>query len=67
VRAMLVLSGLVSIALGVVLTSRPDIGAVSLALVYGLFSLVYGVSQIVIGIQARRSGDTFDSLVGQAA
>jgi uncharacterized membrane protein HdeD (DUF308 family) len=67
IRAMLVLSGLVSIALGVVLSSRPDIGAVSLALVYGLFSLVYGVSQIVIGLQARQSGDTFDSLVGQAA
>ena len=63
----MVLSGLVSIALGVVLSSRPDIGAVSLALVYGLFSLVYGVSQIVIGVQARQSGDSLDSLVGQAA
>jgi uncharacterized membrane protein HdeD (DUF308 family) len=66
-RALLVLSGLVSIALGVVLSSRPDIGAVSLALVYGLFSLVYGISQIVIGVQARQSGKTLNSLVGQTA
>lgn len=55
-RAMLVLTGLVSLALGVVLASRPDIGALSLALVYGLFSLILGVSQIVLGIQLRQSG-----------
>jgi uncharacterized membrane protein HdeD (DUF308 family) len=67
IRAMLVLTGLVSVALGVVLAARPDIGALSLALVYGLFSLVYGVSQLMLGIQLRQSGGSLDSLVGKAA
>src|SRR6266567_3106347 len=45
-RAMFILGGLVSIAFGVVLGARPDIGAVTLALLFGLYSLVFGVSQI---------------------
>ena len=43
-RAMWVLTGLVSIALGVVLAIRPDIGALTLATVFGLFSIIYGIS-----------------------
>ncbi|HET6484159.1 MAG TPA: DUF308 domain-containing protein [Actinoplanes sp.] len=39
-RALLALTGLVSVALGVALFARPGIGAVSLAQVYGFFSLV---------------------------
>jgi uncharacterized membrane protein HdeD (DUF308 family) len=54
-RAMFVLGGLVSIAFGVVLSSRPDLGALSLALVYGLFSLSFGVSQIALGVQLRHN------------
>ena len=57
-RAMSVLTGLVSIALGVVLFIRPDIGAVSLATVFGLFSLIYGVSALVLSFQARRAAST---------
>jgi uncharacterized membrane protein HdeD (DUF308 family) len=45
-RTLFILGGLVSIAFGVVLFARPDVGAVTLALLFGLFSLVYGVSQI---------------------
>jgi uncharacterized membrane protein HdeD (DUF308 family) len=52
-RAMWVLSGLLSIALGVILFIRPDIGAVSLAEVFGLFSVVYGVSTVVLSFQAK--------------
>jgi uncharacterized membrane protein HdeD (DUF308 family) len=55
-RAMWALGGLVSIALGVVLALRPDIGALSLATVFGLFSLVAGVSALVLSAQARRRG-----------
>ena len=51
-RALFVLSGLVSVAFGVVLFARPGVGAVTLALLFGLFSLIYGVSQI-IRMQAR--------------
>jgi uncharacterized membrane protein HdeD (DUF308 family) len=53
-RAAWGLSGLISIALGIVLGIRPDIGAVSLATVFGLFSIVYGVSSLVLAFQIRR-------------
>jgi uncharacterized membrane protein HdeD (DUF308 family) len=53
---MFILSGLVSIAFGVVLGARPGIGAVTLALLFGLYRLVFGVSQITMGIEARNTG-----------
>ncbi|MEU9448829.1 DUF308 domain-containing protein [Streptomyces sp. NPDC048277] len=52
-RALFVLSGLVSIALAFVLFVRPDIGAVSLATVFGLFSIFYGTSGIIASFQER--------------
>jgi uncharacterized membrane protein HdeD (DUF308 family) len=55
-RAMWALGGLVSIALGVVLGLRPDIGALTLATVFGLFSIVYGASTLVLSAQTRRIG-----------
>jgi uncharacterized membrane protein HdeD (DUF308 family) len=58
VRGPEVASGLVSIALGVVLFIRPDIGAASLATVFGLFSVVYGVSAVVLSFQARNTAST---------
>jgi uncharacterized membrane protein HdeD (DUF308 family) len=57
-RAMWALTGLVSIALAVVLFIRPDIGAVSLATVFGLFSIFYGVSALVLSFQARKVRST---------
>jgi uncharacterized membrane protein HdeD (DUF308 family) len=66
-RAMFIVGGLLAIAFGVVLSSRPDIGAVTLALLYGLFSLTIGVSQIVMGIEARRGSSTLDALAATAA
>ena len=61
------LLGLVSIAFGVVLFARPGIGAVTLALLFGLFSLIYGISQIVTGAELRRTGQTLHSVLGDAA
>jgi uncharacterized membrane protein HdeD (DUF308 family) len=61
-RALFILTGLVSIAFGVVLFAHPDIGAVTLALLFGLFALIYGVSQITMGIELRRTGKTLDSV-----
>jgi uncharacterized membrane protein HdeD (DUF308 family) len=55
-RALLLLGGLVSAAFGVVLLARPGVGALTLALLYGLFALVYGVTQISLGIQLRGAG-----------
>jgi uncharacterized membrane protein HdeD (DUF308 family) len=66
-RAMFILSGLVSVAFGVVLFARPGIGAVTLALLFGLFSLIYGVSQIVMGTQLRQTGRTLHSVLEDAA
>jgi uncharacterized membrane protein HdeD (DUF308 family) len=66
-RAMFILTGLVSIALGVVLSSRPDIGAVTLALLFGLFSMVYGVSEIMLGVQMRQTGRTLHSVLHDTA
>jgi len=57
-RALFILGGLVSISFGVVLFARPGVGAVTLALLFGLYSLIYGISQITLGIQLRQSGRT---------
>jgi uncharacterized membrane protein HdeD (DUF308 family) len=56
-RALLGLTGLVSMALGLAFAVRPDIGAITIAQVYGLFSLVSGISAIVVATNLRRSGN----------
>jgi uncharacterized membrane protein HdeD (DUF308 family) len=61
-RAMFIISGLVSVAFGVVLFARPNVGAVTLALLFGLYSLVYGFSQIAAGVQVREVGNTLRPL-----
>ena len=61
-RGLFFLSGLVSIAFGIVLLARPDMGAVALALLFGLFNLIYGISTLVQGIELRRTGKTLPSL-----
>jgi len=66
-RALFILGGLVSIAFGVVLFARPNVGAVTLALLFGLFSLVYGVSQITTGVELRRTGQTVGKVLDYAA
>jgi len=55
-RALFILSGLVSFVFGVLLFARPGVGAVTLALLFGLYSLIYGFSQINAGLQIRRLG-----------
>jgi uncharacterized membrane protein HdeD (DUF308 family) len=66
-RAMFILAGVVSIAFGVALAARPGIGAVTLALLFGLYSLFYGVSLIVTGIQARSSNQSLHSVMADVA
>jgi uncharacterized membrane protein HdeD (DUF308 family) len=66
-RAMFILTGLVSVAFGVLLFARPGVGAVTLALLFGLFSLIYGISQIVLGVQLRQTEHTAHKLTEQAA
>jgi uncharacterized membrane protein HdeD (DUF308 family) len=66
-RALLLLGGLVSVAFGVVLLARPGVGAVTLALLYGLFALCYGVTQIAVGSQLRSVGQDVGTLLGRTA
>ena len=65
-RAMFILGGLLSTAFGVVLFARPTMGAVSLALLFGLFNLVAGSWLVARGIELRRAGATVRSLVAPA-
>jgi uncharacterized membrane protein HdeD (DUF308 family) len=66
-RTLFLLGGLVSIAFGVVLFARPGVGAVTLALLFGLFALVYGISQIAGGIQLRSAAKDTRTLLHSAA
>jgi uncharacterized membrane protein HdeD (DUF308 family) len=52
-RAWFVLGGLVSVVFAVALFIRPDLGAVSLAIVFGLYSIFYGVSALVVRSEGR--------------
>ena len=61
-RAMFIISGLISAAFGVVLFARPNVGAVTIALLFGLYSLIYGFSQITAGVEVRRMGGSLKSL-----
>ncbi len=62
-RTLFILGGLISVLFGVVLFARPGVGAVTLALLFGLFTLIYGVSQIVMGIHVRQAGQTLHSVM----
>ena len=64
-RALFFVSGLISITFGIVLFARPDMGAVALALLFGLFNLVYGISALAGGIDLRRAYRTVDSQVDE--
>ena len=61
-RAMFIIGGLVSVAFGVVLFARPDMGAISLALLFGLFNLIAGSWMLVRGIELRRTDAKVHSL-----
>jgi uncharacterized membrane protein HdeD (DUF308 family) len=57
-RAMLIVGGLATIAFGVVLCARPGLGAVTLALLFGLFNLIAGTWMLAQGIELHRTGKT---------
>jgi uncharacterized membrane protein HdeD (DUF308 family) len=66
-RAMFIVGGLVAIAFGVVLCARPGIGAITLALLFGLFNLVYGTWALVQGIELRRTRKALAPAAGETA
>jgi len=57
-RALFILGGLITVAFGVVLCARPGIGAVTLALLFGLFNLIFGIWMLVRGTELRRTEKT---------
>jgi hypothetical protein len=61
--APFILGGLVSVAFGVVLFAHPGVGALTLALLFGLFNLVYGTRALVQGIELRRTRHGLHSAV----
>ena len=54
-RAVFILGGLATVAFGVVLCARPGLGAVTLALLFGLFNLISGIWMLVQGTELRRT------------
>jgi uncharacterized membrane protein HdeD (DUF308 family) len=62
-RALSLLGGLVSVAFGVVLFARPGIGAITLALLFGMFNLIYGTWTFVQGIELRQTRKTLQSVL----
>ena len=65
-RAMFILGGLVTIAFGVVLCARPGLGAITLALLFGIFAIVYGASHIATGIRLRHTRQVLHSVLHDA-
>jgi uncharacterized membrane protein HdeD (DUF308 family) len=64
-RALSILGGLVSIAFGIVLFAHPGAGAVTLALLFGLFNLIYGGWALTQGIELRHTQHTLQNAVRQ--
>jgi uncharacterized membrane protein HdeD (DUF308 family) len=60
-RSLFILAGLVSVVFGLLLFSRPGVGALTLALLFGLYNLVYGASQIMAGVHGRIPGGAANS------
>jgi len=58
-RALYGLAGLISIAFAAVLLARPDIGMVSVAELFGFYSILYAISSFILAA----SGDTANSVV----
>ena len=62
-RALFLVGGLISIAFGAVLFARPDIGALTVALLFGLFNLAYGITTFMKGMDLRRVHRSLNSLL----
>jgi uncharacterized membrane protein HdeD (DUF308 family) len=62
-RALFILGALVSIAFGIVLFAHPGVGAVTLALLFGLFNLIYGGWALAQGIELRHTQHTVQNVV----
>ncbi len=53
----LLLSGVLSMAFGVLLVVRPGAGALALVLIIGMYALIFGTMLVVLGFRLRGTGD----------
>ncbi len=60
-RLLFALGGLLATAFGVVLLARPDIGALTVAELFGLFNLIFGISSLVMSANVKDAGDSITS------
>ena len=58
VRTGLALAGVSSVVFGIVTVAHPGAGILSLALLFGLFTLVHGVNLLVAGSRRKHAEDT---------
>jgi uncharacterized membrane protein HdeD (DUF308 family) len=66
-RALFIVTGLLSIAFGAIVVDRPAAGVLTIALLFGLFSVASGVTAIMHGDQLRRAGKVLHSVLHTAA
>ena len=66
-RAMFIVTGLLSVAFGAIVVDSPAVGALTIALLFGLFSIASGVTAIIQGDQLRRTGTVLHSILPTAA
>ena len=63
-RALFGFGGLLSVALGIALFARPDVGALSLAQVFGLFSLAFGLWNLVLAGSTHATQSRIEGALG---
>jgi uncharacterized membrane protein HdeD (DUF308 family) len=66
-RAMFIVTGLLSIAFGAIVAGRPAVGALTIALLFGLFSIARGATAIVQGNELHRTRNVLHSVLPEAA
>ena len=66
-RTMFIVTGLLSLAFGAIVIDRPGVGALTIALLLGLFSITNGVTAIMQGTDMRRTGNALHSVLPSAA
>jgi len=66
-RAMFIVTGLLSLAFGAIVIDRPGLGALTIALLFGLYSIASGVTAIVQGNELHRTANVLHSVQSRAA
>lgn len=64
-RAMFIVTGLLSVSFGAIVVDRPVAGALTVALLFGLFSIASGVIAVMQGDQLRRTGTVLHSAAAE--